>query len=263
MLTQLAVHQDEPLVKRAYEICRWHHERYDGRGYPDGLKGEEIPISAQIVSLADVYDALTSERCYKKAFSHEESMRMILAGECGMFNPLLLECLQDIGEDVRRELTVNSYGWQNQKAIENLTEEMIKHEELNSSSRLIQQLECERIKVQYLTSITNEVTFVYTAVPPVLSLSKEKSQQFGMVETIADPLSNSAFRFGFEEGELERLQTLVRGTTPEQPRLEFSFVMSLKGKKTRCQGDCQTMWTSYDNEAPAGVIGRITNFEEI
>ena len=69
----------------AYEICRWHHERYDGDGYPDGLKWEVIPISAQVVSVADVYDALTSERCYKKAFSHEGAMHMILDGQCGAY----------------------------------------------------------------------------------------------------------------------------------------------------------------------------------
>lgn len=68
MLSQLPVYKDEPFIQTAYEICRWHHERYDGKGYPDGLKGDEIPISAQIVSLADVYDALTSERCYKRHF---------------------------------------------------------------------------------------------------------------------------------------------------------------------------------------------------
>ena len=75
MLDALPEYKDTPFVKTAYEICRWHHERYDGKGYPDGLKGEEIPISAQIVSVADVYDALTSERCYKKSFSHERQWR--------------------------------------------------------------------------------------------------------------------------------------------------------------------------------------------
>ena len=106
MLDSLEIYHDEEMMKYAYEICRWHHERYDGKGYPDGLKGEEIPISAQVVSLADVYDALVSDRVYKKAYSHEKAMEMILNGECGMFNPLLLECLVEIQDKVRKELGI-------------------------------------------------------------------------------------------------------------------------------------------------------------
>lgn len=100
MLESLEQFHDEPLIKIAHDICRWHHERYDGRGYPDGLKGDEIPISAQIVSIADVYDALVSERVYKKAYTHEKAMDMILNGECGTFNPVLLECLKDIQDEL-------------------------------------------------------------------------------------------------------------------------------------------------------------------
>ena len=110
ILTSTAANMNEPLIKVASQICRWHHERYDGKGYPDGLKGDEIPISAQIVSLADVYDALTSERVYKKAFSHEKTMEMIQAGQCGVFNPILIECLVDIQEDVKRELLSDKAG---------------------------------------------------------------------------------------------------------------------------------------------------------
>ena len=110
ILTSTAANLNEPLIKVAGQICRWHHERYDGRGYPDGLKGDERPISAQIVSLADVYDALTSERVYKKAFSHEKTMEMIQAGQCGVFNPILIECLVDIQEDVKRELLSDKAG---------------------------------------------------------------------------------------------------------------------------------------------------------
>lgn len=106
MLDRLEMYHDEEMMKYAYEICRWHHERYDGKGYPDGLKGEEIPISAQVVSLADVYDALVSDRVYKKAYSHEKAMEMILNGECRMFNPLLLECLVEIQDKVRKELGI-------------------------------------------------------------------------------------------------------------------------------------------------------------
>ena len=104
MLHDLDGFAEQPLLQTAYEIARWHHERWNGRGYPDGLKGDEIPISAQLVSLADVYDALTSERCYKKAFSHEKAMQMILNGECGAFNPLLLQCLTDVQADLKEEL---------------------------------------------------------------------------------------------------------------------------------------------------------------
>ena len=104
MLHDLDGFAEQPLLQTAYEIARWHHERWDGRGYPDGLKGDEIPISAQLVSLADVYDALTSERCYKKAFSHEKAVQMILNGECGAFNPLLLQCLTDIQDDLKEKL---------------------------------------------------------------------------------------------------------------------------------------------------------------
>lgn len=108
MLLDLPAKQQEvPLVKVAAEICRWHHERYDGNGYPDGLKGEEIPIAAQVVALADVYDALTSERCYKKAYSHEEALEMILEGKCGVFNPLLLQCLKEIS-DILEDLLVDA-----------------------------------------------------------------------------------------------------------------------------------------------------------
>ena len=106
MLENLKMYQGEILLEVAYQICRWHHERYDGKGYPDGLVGEEIPISAQVVSLADAYDTLISDRVYKKAYSHEQAVKMILNGECGAFNPVLLECLTDIQEHLKE--VVNS-----------------------------------------------------------------------------------------------------------------------------------------------------------
>ncbi len=100
-IEQAAKNSNKPLFKIARDICRWHHERWDGSGYPDGLRCDEIPISAQIVSLADVYDALTSVRCYKGAYDHDTAIKMILSGECGAFNPLLLECLVDASDEIR------------------------------------------------------------------------------------------------------------------------------------------------------------------
>ena len=96
LIKSLEIYHDEPLLQMAAQICRWHHERYDGGGYPDGLKGEEIPICAQVVSIADAYDALMSARPYKPAFSSEKAIQMILNGECGVFNPVLVDCLLEV-----------------------------------------------------------------------------------------------------------------------------------------------------------------------
>lgn len=106
ILENMELFKDEELVKTAYQICRWHHERYDGGGYPDGLKGEEIPVSAQVVALADVYDALVSRRVYKKSYSHEEAMKMILGGECGAFNPVLLQCLTEAQDKIKESIVI-------------------------------------------------------------------------------------------------------------------------------------------------------------
>ena len=130
ILEKLELYQDEPLVQIARDICRWHHERYDGRGYPDGLKGDQIPISVQVVALADVYDALVSERVYKKAYSHEQALRMILNGECGAFNPLLLQCLMDIKDKIKWELasgmTEDYARWEDMAEVSEISTESIK-----------------------------------------------------------------------------------------------------------------------------------------
>lgn len=97
-------HAGNALMEYAYQIARWHHERWDGKGYPDGLKGDDIPIAAQVVSVADVYDALTSVRVYKDAIPHEEAIQMILDGKCGTFNPLLLDCLLEVQDRIAETL---------------------------------------------------------------------------------------------------------------------------------------------------------------
>lgn len=105
MLRELGSHHaGNALMEYAYQIARWHHERWDGKGYPDGLKGDEIPIAAQVVSVADVYDALTSVRVYKDAIPHEEAIQMILDGKCGTFNPLLLDCLFEVQDQIAETL---------------------------------------------------------------------------------------------------------------------------------------------------------------
>ena len=103
MLENLSQYQDEPLVKFAIQICRWHHERWDGSGYPDGRKGDDIPIAAQVVALTDAYDGLVGKRDKHEALSQEEAVAELTAGKHGAFNPLLLECLRDVEDRLTEE----------------------------------------------------------------------------------------------------------------------------------------------------------------
>ena len=132
--------ENEPLLQVAYAICRWHHERWDGGGYPDKLKGDAIPIAAQVVALADVYDALTSDRCYKPAYDHDTALRMILNGECGAFNPLLLECLNESSELLRQELQRNEWDRSFHQDTHRLSEEILHREALPREGFPVQDL---------------------------------------------------------------------------------------------------------------------------
>lgn len=100
ILEQMQGVWDKEYADMCYEICRSHHERYDGSGYPDGLSGDNIPLSAQLVSVADVYDALVNDRVYKKAYSKEQAYNMIISGECGMFNPKIMDCFINTREKI-------------------------------------------------------------------------------------------------------------------------------------------------------------------
>ncbi len=136
ILSSPALDQKSKFVRTARAICRWHHERYDGAGYPDGLTGEEIPIAAQVVSVADVYEALTSDRVYKKAYTHERALEMIYGGECGMFNPLLIDCLKGIAdslEDILRD--GEQYDFQENAA--SITGELFSDNGIPYSARLL------------------------------------------------------------------------------------------------------------------------------
>ena len=136
MLENMELFKNEEFVKVAYQICRWHHERYDGMGYPDGLKGDEIPISAQVVALADVYDALVSRRAYKKCCSHKEATEMILAGKCGAFNPILLRCLTETLDKIKQNIVINEN--ENSSYKRNIMKELKEYE--NTKEYLMQSI---------------------------------------------------------------------------------------------------------------------------
>ncbi|MCH5188440.1 MAG: response regulator [Oscillospiraceae bacterium] len=156
MLEGESLRPDDPLVAAAYEICRWHHERYDGRGYPDGLKGDEIPISAQVVALADVYDALTSIRVYKASYSHETAIEMILDGKCGTFNPLLLDCLRGSADDLKKKLEGNVAEDMDRQEIRSVTEAALSGKAGSVSERTLNLLDYERRQTEIEAESANK-----------------------------------------------------------------------------------------------------------
>lgn len=260
MLEALPIYKDEPLIRVAYEICRWHHERYDGRGYPDGLKGDEIPISAQIVALADVYDALTSERVYKRAFSHEVAVDMILNGECGTFNPLLLDCLRESAENIRSALN-GSASDSDEKEIKSIANEMFEHDELATAERTLHLLEYERMKNSFFSSITKEVEFEYSAEPSTLTLSAFGAQRMGVKEFILDPLHDEQLIAMFGKENMEGLSKALLSTTPESPFAEYECRLKINGVLHYTKFICRSVW-SYDNPPHyTGAIGRAVDID--
>ena len=262
MLEQLPFEQrEEPLVKTAYEICRWHHERYDGGGYPDGLKGEEIPISAQAVSLADVYDALTSKRCYKAAYSHEKAIEMILAGQCGTFNPMLLECLLDISSALKKEMRVKSKGRYDNSNMSNIANRF--HDfEMESSEKIVQQLECERQRFHFLAEGSEHVIFTYTVSPPILNLNEKGMQRSGITEPVLSPLESGALEKIVETGSLERLIKKIRTATREMPNIVSAIQLTDGKKPERFLCECKVIWASDEKNKLAGVVGKLIDIDE-
>lgn len=259
MLADLPFHQDEPLVKVAYEICRWHHERYDGRGYPDGLKGEEIPISAQVVSMADVYDALTSERVYKKAYSHETALQMIQEGQCGTFNPLLLECLLDVADNLVEEIQSASLNTKNEKEMRNLAEEILRYEEMEGSTRALNYLDQEKAKNRFFTSMSKEILFEYTYTPSILTLTEWGAEKLGLGEVTPDPLKNETVLESMKEEDMRSLSTLLFKTTPEEPEVRYRCQTKIDGQIQEREIICRVDWSEEDTPQLRGLIGKVEN----
>lgn len=262
MLEDLPFEQDEPLVRIAHDICRWHHERYDGRGYPDGLKGDEIPISAQAVALADVYDALTSERVYKKAFSHEKAIQMILNGECGTFNPLLMQCLGEIADDLLREKDADPHKNQVEQEMRNVTAEMLHHEELSASERTLRLLEHERTKYRFFASMSQEIQFEYKLTPPMVTISDWGAERLGLKEITMDPLHDPAILNFFGEEGLDGLKRKLLESSPESPVVQYDCKLTVRGEKRWNRIICRALWESEEPPKLAGVIGKLVDVHD-
>ncbi len=257
MLGNLPLWENEPLVKAAYEIARWHHERYDGRGYPDGLKGDDIPITAQVVSIADVYDALTSQRCYKAAFSHEKAMEMILGGECGAFNPTLLECLSEAGEDIKAALADTSQSGYDDRELSRITDELLRKNEVSVTGRAEKLLEFEQAKTAFTGQYTDELLFSYSDDPACLRLSHRLAEVLGVPPFTVDPKKKETLFLSAGDSGKALIKKLADSTDGETTDFETDIDMTLNGSARPVHAICRSVWSDELDAKRLGIVGKL------
>ena len=262
LITDLPIYQNERLVKYAIEICRWHHERWNGEGYPDGLKGDAIPIAAQVVSVADVYDALTSERCYKEALSHEKSMRMIHSGECGSFNPLLLECLDEIAVRLQKELSVVLHLDQGHSEARRTVEELYASRSEDSTTRVAIQLEEERGKRQFFSELTDELWFEYTTNPDAIALSASASKRTGLPKVVVDLAGSADFLAVVGTKTLDEIRGWAETATIDETYFETGAEIRLDGAMHWCKLAIMVTWSSTEAGRYNSLLGIIRDIDK-
>lgn len=257
MLYDIGMQQSETLMNLAHEICRWHHERWDGRGYPDGLKGDEIPISAQVVAMADVYDALTSERCYKKSFDHATAIKMITNGECGAFNPLLIQCLLDVQDQLFENMHTDPRRFDYRQEAKRLSDEMLEQKELMPNNRAHSLLTFEQKKAEFFAEQCGGIQFEFDHWTNTVHLKdwnapvdqREKS----MYLTEWNDVSL------LSEKDWLALREKLKATTPERPEVKMIVQISVNGEYRWQRLTAKSLWTTKHKKY-AGVLG---HFEDI
>ena len=260
MLEGLTPYRKEPLLKAAIEICRWHHERWDGGGYPDGLLGEQIPISAQVVALADVYDALTSDRCYKKAYSHETAVTMILNGECGAFNPMLLDCLQEISVRLKNSLPRLAAEWSMKKDAQRLSAELLKQNNMPRSDRAQRELNYVREMLIFFASCCGGVQFEYDTLSRSITVV-DWSRPWQKSRTILDADNPDSMR-RLRPADIERLRCALKATTPENNEFSVSLLLTVGGEQHWHSIRMHTLWSPLSPGSYVGVVGIMTDTQK-
>ena len=244
--------QDNPLVHTAWEICRWHHERWDGKGYPDGLKGEEIPICAQVVSVVDVYDALTSERCYKKAFDHDTAIQMILDGQCGQFNPILLKCLKELGPQLSKmlgkEIDDNKYYHE----IQRLSNEILSDKSLPNQNYSQNVFKAMQEKIDFFKSNSGMNSIDYNAISGQLTILNGKQQILCQRNT---PDFDLFKEFGVIEEDVQHIQVLLHKTSVQNKEISVQIKAKVENDSQMYKLKLHTLWSPMKKDGYIGIIG--------
>lgn len=257
MLERTRYYPNEEIVRIARDICQWHHERYDGNGYPDGLAGDKIPIEAQVVSLADVYDALTHKRVYKEAYSHQKAFELIFSGQCGAFNPLLLQCMKDIGPLLEKELTLRSLGYVTKEEVREITRSILRSG--GATNRTLALLEQGRIKYQFIAEMSKEILFEYTSQTDVLTLSEEGALQLGLPEIIVNLKEDRLFQQVMKAEDYQDLRNKLCCAPPSNPTVTENYCLCVEGQWRWYKIIARPLWLGNHTNTVTGAIGKCTD----
>ena len=254
MIRDMHLPQEKPLVHTAWEICRWHHERWDGKGYPDGLKGEEIPISAQVVSIADVYDALTSERCYKKAFDHDTAIKMILDGQCGQFNPILLKCLKELSPWFFKMFSNETDDNKQYYEAQRLSNEILSEKSLPRKNYSQQIIKVMQEKIDFFKKNSGRNSVDYNAVSGQLTIINENQQTLYQRD---NPKFDVFKEFEVSEEDVQHIIDLLDHTSVQDKEISVQIEAKIKSNRQLYNLKLHTLWSPLKKDGYIGIVGYI------
>ena len=254
MIRDMHLPQEKPLVHTAWEICRWHHERWDGKGYPDGLKGEEIPISAQVVSIADVYDALTSERCYKKAFDHDTAIKMILDGQCGQFNPILLKCLKELSPRFFKMFSNEMDDSKQYYEAQRLSNEILSEKSLPRKNYSQQIIKVMQEKIDFFKKNSGRNSVDYNAVSGQLTIINENQQTLYQRD---NPKFDVFKEFEVSEEDVQHIIDLLDHTSVQDKEISVQIEAKIKSNRQLYNLKLHTLWSPLKKDGYIGIVGYI------
>ena len=252
MIQDMHFPKDNSLVHVSWEICRWHHERWDGKGYPDGLKGEEIPISAQVVSIVDVYDALTSERCYKKAFDHDTAIQMILDGQCGQFNPILLKCLKELSLQLSKMLDKKMDDNNYYREVQRLSNEILSDRSLPNLNYSQNVVKVMQEKIDFFKANSGRSSIDYNAISGQMIISNGKQQ---ILCQRNNPNFNLFKEFGVNEEDVQHIQVLLHQTSVQNKEISVQIKAKVENVRQMYKLKLHTLWSPLKKDGYIGIVG--------
>jgi putative two-component system response regulator len=255
MILDMHFLQDHPLVHTAWEICRWHHERWDGKGYPDGLKGEEIPISAQVVSIVDVYDALTSERCYKKAFEHDTAIEMILDGQCGQFNPVLLKCLKELSLQFSKMYTNETNDNKQYYEAQRLSDEILKEKSLPRKNYSQCVIKLMQEKIEFFKMDSGKISIEYNAISGRLIIINGNRQILCQRD---DPKFDIFKLFEVSSEDIQHIRALLDQTSIQNTEISLQLMAKVENKRQMYDLKLHTLWSPLKKDGYIGIVGYLS-----